>query len=99
MGNEINRDKRQPNYTSAVHGEPDVFGFVEILGYFASFESVYCTKNNQDYVISLGYHERHIGDAACEHCNQSIRMLFGRSREFDEEPSDAAHQLNADESC
>lgn len=47
----IDRNGSQPDYAGGVHGECNVFCFVEILRYLTRFHSVYSTHQNQDHVV------------------------------------------------
>ena len=48
---EIDGDKCQPDDTSAVHGESNIFGLVEILWYFARFERVERAQDDVEHII------------------------------------------------
>ncbi len=76
VSSKIDGDKGEPDDAGAVHGETDIFGLVEIFGYFPRFEGVKGAEDNEQHVVEEREHQRQVTDAAGEHGRQRLRVHF-----------------------
>lgn len=47
----VDGDESEPHDAGGVHGESNVFGFVEIFRYFTRFEGVKGAQDNEQHVV------------------------------------------------
>lgn len=93
---EVDRHERQPDDARGVHGEGDVFGFVEIGGYVACLEGVVSAAHDQEAVVSQRSHDAHVAGVANEEDFSYAGVRFDRFRRLQDDQGDLQSELEAD---
>ena len=65
VSSEKYRNERQPYDAGGVHGEANIFSFIEVWGNFPGLDSVDCTEDDEDHVVDQGEYQGEGGDATC----------------------------------
>lgn len=89
--------ERQPDDARGVHGEGDVFGFVEVGRDVAGLEGVICAAHDEQAVVAQGGHDTHVAGVADEEDLPDAGVGFDRLGRLHDDEGDLQGELDADE--
>lgn len=94
---EVNRHERQPDYTRGVHGEGDVFGFIEICRDVAGLEGVISAAHDEQAVVAERGHNAHIAGVADEEDFSDAGVRFNWFRRLHDDEGNLQSELDTDQ--
>lgn len=86
----INGKKREPDNTSGVHGEANVFCLIEILRYFSCFKCIPSAECYQNHIVYKRHDEREGRDTTGEHSRQRIGINLANVRSLYHQPDNSS---------
>lgn len=93
----VDRHKRQPDDARGVHGEGDVFGFVEICGNVAGLKSIIGAAHDKQAVVAQRGHDAHVAGVADEEDFSDAGVGFDGFRGLHDDEGNLQGELNTDE--
>lgn len=89
--------KRQPYYTRGVHGEGDVFGFVEICRNVAGLEGIIGAAHDEQAVVAERGHNTHVAGVADEENFFDAGVGFDGFRRLQDDEGNLQGELDTDQ--
>ncbi len=93
----VDRHKCQPDYTCCVHGEGDVFGFVEISRNIAGLEGVISAAHDEQAVVAQRGHDTHVAGVADEIDFSDAGVGFDGFRRLHDDEGNLQGELDTDQ--
>lgn len=93
----VDRHERQPDYTRGVHGEGDVFGFVEICRNVAGLEGIIRAAHDKQAVVAQRGHNTHVAGVADEEDFSDAGVGFDGFRRLHDDEGNLQGELETDE--
>lgn len=89
--------KRQPDYTCGVHGEGDVFGFIEICRNIAGLKGIISAAHDKQAVVAKRGHNTNIAGVADEEDFSDAGVGFDGLRRLQDDERNLQGELDTDQ--